>query len=42
MPLTVETDLDTLEAILSQLCLWLMQNQQVVKGAAGFTGLCNI
>ena len=35
-------DLDTLETILSQRCLWLMQNPHIVKGAAGFDWLCNI
>lgn len=35
-------DLDTLEAVLAERCLWLMHNPQVVQGATGFDWLCTI
>lgn len=35
-------DLDTMDAVLSQRCLWLMQNPLVVKGAVSFAWLCDI
>jgi hypothetical protein len=33
--------LDTLERILVERCQWLMENESVVKGAAGFSWICD-